>query len=429
MNNVFKIIIAGAIATALQRSTGLNSFSLEGFAFFMLVFIVVSLILSFFFKNKAERVEQTKEERDGNKRVNTYYLSLFKKFSFIVLALFILNVVVNFISIKLGFFDDEFKYRFDTSKAISLNLRDKKPISIFELHKEFYFLYEYKDKYYLVKQQDNIMKDKVLSLYSSFGSLDYIFDFIKDRDDFYDIVDNLSPTVYEEIPQTKIFYKSLWFSNSIKYIYWLSHENERIKENHKKYLSQKAYEELQKKQNEYKKLFNKDIKNIPNEELKDTIKKLYLNNAFTRDTRYVISLFDELENRNIKDKEFLTYQMNLMSYLYLFRTKEKLNNILKKYDMGVIYTFTFLDRQPLDIPEQKYSHVRLVNLKNDTRILLWSDKIKSIDAVEKSLIIEFKNNENIKFDFDKTDAKEIKQKLNSMIITVLSIEKNFEKSK
>lgn len=242
MNNFFKIVVAGAIATLIQRTMGLNPISFEGFALFMFVFVLISFLYQFIFSKK-DNIEKTKEEIEkeieGNKRVNVYYFSLLKKFALIILTIFILNILINFISYKSGLFDDTFKYRFDTSKAIALKLKDKKPIKIFELHKEFYFLYKYKEKYFLVKQQDNIMKDKVLTLYDDFGSLDYIFDFIKDREDFYEIVDNLSPAVYEEISFNQMFYKPLWFSNSIKYIYWMSHENKEIKEKHKKYLEEK----------------------------------------------------------------------------------------------------------------------------------------------------------------------------------------------
>lgn len=426
----FKIIMAGAIATLIQRTMGLNPISFEGFAVFMFIFVVVSFLYQFVFPKK-ENIEKTKEEIEkkieANKRVNVYYFSLFKKFVLIILTIFILNIIVNFISYKSGLFDDTFKYRFDTSKAIALNLKDKKPIKFFELHNEFYFLYKYKEKYFLVKQKENMRKDKVLTLYDSFGSLDYIFDFIKDKENFYDIVDNLSPTVYEEVPLIQMFYKPLWFSNSIKYIYWMSHQNNKIKEKHKKYLDQKKKEKLKEKQKKYNSLLNKDLKSISNEELKQTIEKLYASNAFTRNTRYVISLIDECEKRGLKDKNILRYQMNLMSYLYLVRTKSKLNDILKKYEMGVVYTFTFLDRQPLDIPKQKFSHIRLADLKRDTKLLLWQDKIQDIKNVDESVVIDFKNDKNIKFDFDKTDAKNIKLKLTSMISTVYAIEREFNK--
>lgn len=423
-------MLAGGIATVLQRNIGLDSFSLEGFAFFMLVFIIISFLWGFIFKDKEqEEVKQSKEEIEENKRVNKYYGSLFKKFVLIVISLAILNIVVNFSSYKLGLFDDEFKYRFDTSKAISLNLKDKKPVKIFEWRKYFYFLYKYEDKYYLVKQKDSIMKDGVLTLYSSFGYLENIFDFIKERDDFYNIVDNLSPTVYEEVSFTQMFYKPLWFSNSINRIYWSSSENKEIKEKYNKYLNQKKYEKIKQKQEEYKKLLNKDLKTISDEELKQTINKLYSIHAFTRDTRYAISLLDEAKNRDIKDKDINLHQMNLISYLYLYRTKARLNDILKSYDMGAVYTFTFLDRQPLDIPKQKYSHVRFVDLSKKTRVLLWGKRVKDIKSENENLIIEFNNGQKISYKFKKEDTKQIKLKLNAMISTVYSIERNFNMNK
>jgi len=420
MNNFLKIIIAGSIATILQRSIGLNPTSIKGFAFFMLVFVVISFIWQYFFrKNEAKEENAVSEQKIANRN---FLLSL-KKPILILFTLIGLNSVVNFISYQTGLFDDEFKYRQDTNKAVALTFNDTY-INVFYKDSWYYFLYEHKGKYYLLKKHDRAPKKSVLTLFSKIYMSD-IYNNLKDEKNFADILKNLSPTVYEEVSIIDMVIKPLWFSNSSKHIYWLSEDYKEYKNKYEKYNQKK---ERLKKEKLYKSLLNKNIKTLKNDELEITIKKLYSYYAFTKDTRYVISLFDELGKREVKfkDKKLYVYEMELMSFLYLFRTKEKLNNILKKYKMGVVYTFTFWDNQPVDIPKQKQSHLRLVNMEEHTRLLLWKDKLKDIAYLSDRLIFHLNNEEKVEFNaFNHKDIKDIGLKLNAMVSTIYHIEKKF----
>ena len=420
MNNFIKIVVAGSIATMLQRSIGLNPISLEGFAFFIVVFIIISFVWQLFFsKEDSEKREKVKKPINYKK-----FILALKKPIYIVVSLLLLNSAINIISFKTGLFDDEFRYRFDTKKAIALNLKEDylKSFTIDQFH---YYLYQHGEKYFLVKRTTETKKNKILTLYSKVYMFN-IYRQLKNEKDFLDILKNISPTVYEEVSTMDMILKPLWYSNTIEYIYWTSEDYKKYKEKYIKYFTKQKRLE---KENNYKKLLNMDLKNLDEEELSKTIKKLYSYYAFTKDTRYALSLFDELGKKStkFKDKELYDYQMQLLSYLYLFRTKEKLNDILKQYKFGVVYTFSFWDRQPLDIPKQKNSHLRLVDLNKDKRFLLWQSKIKKIEGLQDKLIINLNNGKKLEFTtFKQKDIKTIGLKLNAMIRTIYAIEKKFK---
>ena len=139
-NNFLRILISGGIATILQRNLGLSPISLQGFIFFMVVFMTISFSWFYFFPNKKadlsdEEKELLKKQKELNKEI---YLDYGKKSLLLVFSLITLNIAINFISFKLGLFDDSFKYRFDTKKAIVLNLQNEKVVKDFQIYDEFY---------------------------------------------------------------------------------------------------------------------------------------------------------------------------------------------------------------------------------------------------------------------------------------------------
>ena len=224
-NNFLRIIISGGIATILQKSLGLNPISLQGFLFFMVVFMTISFTWFYIFPNKKidlsdEEKELLKKQKELNKKI---YLDQGKKSLLIIISLFTLNIIINFFSFKLGLFDDSFKYRFDTQKAIALNLQNEKLIKNFQIYDEFYSLYEKEGKYFLVQQKQKNDNKHIITLYSNFFISD-IFDELKDENNFLDILNNISPTLYEELTIYDFILKPLWLSNSINNIYWLSED-------------------------------------------------------------------------------------------------------------------------------------------------------------------------------------------------------------
>ena len=60
-NNFLRIIISGGIATILQKSLGLHPISLQGFLFFMVVFMTISFIWFYIFPNK--KIDLSDEEK------------------------------------------------------------------------------------------------------------------------------------------------------------------------------------------------------------------------------------------------------------------------------------------------------------------------------------------------------------------------------
>lgn len=438
MKNIVRIIVSGAIATILQKSIGLNPISLEGFGFFMAVFMIVSFSWHFISSKKDDNkkfIENKEESKLENKEYTKYIFSLIKKITIIIVILIVLNASINFISFKLDVFDDEFKYKYDTSRAITLNLKEKAQTS-FKIDNFTYFLYKHKEKYFLVKQKDSLAKQKVLTLYSKIYMF-HIFRNLKDEKNFEDILKNISPFVYEEVTLKQILFYPLYLSNSINHIYWSSDDFKKYKTKYEEYQKKKIYikkqKELELEEKKYNQLLNQNTDNMTEKDLKSMIKELYSIHAFTRDTRHILNLFDLLDKKQKSKKKELklfVYQFRLMSYLQLFRQKEKLNNILKKYSFGVVYTFNFWKGKPLDIKEQKYSHLRLVDLKNHKRFLLTHNEIKNIEVKNDTLAIRFHEKEDLVFDnFKSKDREYIKNKLLSMIKNINFIETEFYKNK
>lgn len=328
-NNFLRIIISGGIATILQKSLGLNPISLQGFLFFMVVFMTISFTRFYIFPNKKidlsnEEKELLKKQKELNRKI---YLDYGKKFLLIIFSLVILNSAINFISFKIGLFDDSFKYRFDTKKAIALNLQNEKLIKEFSIYDEIYSLYEKEGKYFLVQQKQKNYNKHIITLYSNFFISD-IFDELKDENNFLDILNNISPTLYEELTIYDFVLKPLWFSNSINNIYWLSEDIEFFKNEYEKYIKEKKSKA---KEEKYKSLLNKDLEKTSEIELFDTLKDLYSLDAFTENINYVIDIFNELDKRDTsktKDLNIETYRFAFMIYIYVYKEKEVVNQIL-----------------------------------------------------------------------------------------------------
>lgn len=426
-NNFLRILVSGGVATILQRSLELNPISLQGFLFFLVVFMTISFAWFYIFPNKKadvsdEEKELLKKQKELNRKI---YLDYAKKFLLVIFSLVILNSAINFISFKLGLFDDSFKYRFDTKKAIALNLQNEKLIKEFQIYEQFYSLYEKEGKYFLVEQKDS--NKHIVTLYSNFFISD-IFDELKDNENFLDILNNISPTLYKELTIYDFILKPLWFSNSINNIYWLSQDIEFYKDEYEKYINEKKAKE---KEEKYKSLLNKELENTSEIELFDTLKNLYSLDAFTQNLNYVIDIFNELDKRDsskTKDLNIEAYRFAFMTYIQLYKEKEVVNQILQEYEKGVVYSFNFWDLQP-DV-NIKYSHARFVNLKNDEVTVFWYQNIENIEIVNNELIVNQKDGKKVNLGtFQKQDAEKIKAGLLTLLKDIYLVEDIYSKLK
>lgn len=426
-NNFLRILVSGGVATILQRSLELNPISLQGFLFFLVVFMTISFAWFYIFPNKKadvsdEEKELLKKQKELNRKI---YLDYAKRFLLVIFFLVILNSAINFISFKLGLFDDSFKYRFDTKKAIALNLQNEKLIKEFQIYEQFYSLYEKEGKYFLVEQKDS--NKHIVTLYSNFFISD-IFDELKDNENFLDILNNISPTLYKELTIYDFILKPLWFSNSINNIYWLSQDIEFYKDEYEKYINEKKAKE---KEEKYKSLLNKDLENTSEIELFDTLKNLYSLDAFTQNLNYVIDIFNELDKRDsskTKDLNIEAYRFAFMTYIQLYKEKEVVNQILQEYEKGVVYSFNFWDLQP-DV-NIKYSHARFVNLKNDEVTVFLYQNIENIVIVNNELIVNQKDGKKVNLGtFQKQDAEKIKAGLLTLLKDIYLVEDIYSKLK
>jgi homospermidine synthase len=116
-----------------------------------------------------------------------------------------------------------------------------------------------------------------------------------------------------------------------------------------------------------------------------------------------------------------------MKYLNLFKKKETLNKILQKYNYGVVYSFILpVVASPLDIEDQKYSHLRLVDMKNNKRYILHKKNIKHIKVIDSKVIILKKDDTKIVLDnIAKQDQDKIAKLILAMIKNIALIEKEY----
>ena len=117
-----------------------------------------------------------------------------------------------------------------------------------------------------------------------------------------------------------------------------------------------------------------------------------------------------------------------MAYIYVYKEKEVVNQILQEYEKGVVYTFNFWDFQPdLNI---KYSHLRFVNLRNDEIFIFWYKNIENIEIVKNEIIINQKDGKKVNLgSFQKQDAEKIKESLLTLIKNIYLVEDLYMKLK
>ena len=117
-----------------------------------------------------------------------------------------------------------------------------------------------------------------------------------------------------------------------------------------------------------------------------------------------------------------------MAYIYVYKEKEIVNQILQEYEKSVVYTFSFWDFQPdLNI---KYSHLRFVNLKNDEISIFWYKNIENIEIVQNEIIINQKDGKKVNLgSFQKQDAEKIKAGLLTLFRDIYLVEDIYMKLK
>jgi hypothetical protein len=428
-NSFYRILISGSIAALSQRVLEIDSFSINGFLFFLVVFSLVSYIWTFVFPVykdlTKDEIERKKHSRKQNFLIFKDYL---KKSSLFIVTLFILNFIVNIISYKGGFFDNEFKFRFDIKSAVELKI-NQEPISSFSIRENNYFLYKQDKNFFLVEQGDKTPKKHLLTLYTKVY-MDEIFSSLKDEKDFLNILENISPTVYKEVSIYDFLLKSLWFSNSIKDKYWLSEDIEFYKEKYRDYITKKLAQE---KRDKYKTLLNKDYKHMNEKELVELIKEIYTFYAFTNDSKYIMDIFLELESRSKEKLEGLnykTYQFAFFTYFKLLEAKYELNQSIKKYDKNVNFTFEFWDYKASNLDFNANSNIEFIDLRKDEKYLVWYDNFKEIILNENKVYLNQKDGKEILLGtFETPEQKLIKEKITFMIRAINVIEKLYNKLK
>lgn len=118
------------------------------------------------------------------------------------------------------------------------------------------------------------------------------------------------------------------------------------------------------------------------------------------------------------------YQIRFALVVHLLTEKKKLNEILKKYEKGVVYTFAFWEYKPeYDL---EHSHLRFVDLKRHDVKRFWHDNIEKIDnikIVENQIRINQIDKTTVDLGtFEKDDLEEIKKSLFLMIRDIKLIE-------
>jgi hypothetical protein len=441
MNNTIRIIISGGIATVIQRAIELNPISLIGFGVFIVIFAVVSGIITYFFPYKKNKEESKPQITYIDKILKT--INIVKILSIVTIMYLILNTIVNYTSIKLGFLDGNFKYK-KVHHAVVITITQKPILSYRAINGTniYQSLFKYHNKKYYLLKTIGIPKigDKIIT---RFGKFDFVKFYKKyyNRDDIEDIIKNISNVGFVQIDNIEMPFKTYWYVND--YTNVISFGDDIRKYYLKKHKTDKIKLEQQRKID-----FNNRIKRLTTQQLANEIKRAYLKDAFINNTRDAIKLFDEFGSRPkakrklVKDIDVYDYQFKLMSYLNLFKKKEQLNDILKKYNFGVVYSLLFPNmKHPQDIPQQQYSHIRLVDMKQKKKYILtpFTVAIKReynmyggivpklhIETKDDKVIIYLSGDEIIILDdISKKDASKIVKLLTDMIDSVRFIEKQF----
>jgi hypothetical protein len=440
MNNTIRIIISGGIATVIQGIAELNPVSIVGFLVFFSIFMFISFSIRYFFPLK--QIEK-KEVSPKIKLLKERFFKTIKIIFVIFLSYIFLNSIINLVSYKLGLFNGDLTFTYKQNKALSINNKYKK-IDMFESYKIPHHLLKYNGKYYLLKTKDEYLKKSYILKVARIKPVPTtLYDYLRERDDFQDILDNISPVAYEEISIASMIFNSLWFINyNTKNNYWRDFDKKYTQEEYTEYLKEKIEKEkyqvllIDSKKQSTLQLANTIVKHF-----KAIIKKHFEANSDIKDIKdikHIVELFDEYNLRPKNQREATNinisyHQISLMSYIYITRYKYELNEILSKYGYyGVYYSLSFLDSIEkttyiglLKSPKEKY---KLSNdtVKNKANKYISYIKDYEINSKDDKVIINMKNKEPIILEnLSKNDAIQIAKSLNRMITMLYSKEKEY----
>ena len=386
MNNTIKIIIAGGIGTIVQRAAGLNSLSLEGFALFMVIFVILRMGLDVVFPQK-ELTQLEIELIETKKRVRRKKIfNFFKIVFFIVAGYLVLNSAINYLFFTTNIvYNKGFKPNYNTSKATVVSFKDE----VVTFHSEivgYFTIIKKDDKYYLLETKKYPKKDKqYLTIYDS-KYIDYdlsnILEHIKKLQNGYKVLKNLQWTACKEVSKFDMITKPLWLSNSplIKLSSW----DRNIIQSNIKRLKFKPFYDLQKRlRDEDKSITKKDLSKLSAIQLAKIFDKLYRLSAFEYDTNYAIKVYKEFRKRDKKarleaDKKYqiysLIYRLNANMGIYI--NNKKLNKILKRYNIELLYRFNYpILTQYDDILFPPYSYIMFVDLKTSKKTVIFTNDI------------------------------------------------------
>ncbi len=451
MNNTIKIIIAGGIGTIVQKAAGLNSLSLEGFALFMVVFVLLRLGLDVVFPQK-ELSQLEIELIETKKRVRRKKIfNVFKYIFFIVAGYLILNSAINYLFLKTNIvYNQGFKPQYDTSKATIVSFKDE----VVTFHSEiigYFTIIKKGDKYYILETKKYPKKDKqYLTIYDK-KYIDYdlsnILRHIEKLQNGYTILKNLQFVAYKEVGKFDMITKPLWLINPplskvAKWDRWAVKSSlERLK--------LKPFYDLQKKlRQEQESITKKDLSKLSAMKLAKIFDKLYILSAFEYDTNYAIKVYKEFRKRDKKaklkaDKKYqiysLVYRLNANMRMYI--NDKKINKIFKKYNLKLLYKFNYpILTQYSDIKFPPYSYIMFVDLKTSKKTQIFTNDIATkreynmYDGIVPKLDIDIKDDKlilNRSFSkpyilrLDKQDIKEVQKLLIDILKNMMFEEKLF----
>jgi len=215
VHNAIRIIISGGIATVVQRTMELNPISLIGFTLFVVIFAIVSGIITYFFP--------AKDNKDENQSQISYLTKISKVFNIVkvvtilTIGYLVINTAVNYISVKSGWLDGNFKYP-KTNQAVVITITDKPILSYKVMYgtNVYQSLFKRNNRYYLLKTIGiPKMGDKIVTRFSEF-SLGKLYKNCKNRDDIEDILKNISNVGFAQIDDIELPFKTYWYFNNYK---------------------------------------------------------------------------------------------------------------------------------------------------------------------------------------------------------------------
>jgi hypothetical protein len=432
-------MIAGGIGTIVQRAAGLNSLSLEGFAVFMVVFVVLRFFLDAVSPSK-ELSQVEKELIETKRRVRNKKIFKFLQIVFLIVGSYLfLNFTINYLFFKTEIvYNKDFKYNYNTSKATVVSFKHK--IATFKSDLKGYLtIIKKDDKYYILQTQNYPRKDKqYLTIYDD-KYIDYdlsnILKHIEKLQNGLKILTNLQFTAYKEVCKFDMITEPLWLINPP--VAKLSKWDQRIVKSSLKRLKLKPLEDMRKKlRAEQKKFTKKDLSKLSAMQLAEIFDKLYTLSGFEYYTNYAIKVYKEFIKRDKKakyeaDKKYQFYSLayNLSQNMDIYINNKKLNKILKKYDLGIAYRFNYPILTPFDNMEfAPYSYIMIYDFKNDTKTPIFTneiDKASDITMKDNKIIINRLSNKPYVISLEKADTKKAYKLLVKMVKDFVQQEKLF----